>query len=181
MPAASYHKLPKGINFISKVGPTLFILFHYPIVNKTLDTGLFGNLYVLIYTKINQNAYSTSLLLQDVYTIVIVEELVTVRTGDDDDDDDDLSTGAVVAITAVVTFITTLVITVPVTTIISIMCYKHRCEQREKSNNKNDSTQDYSQFVLTDRDVKMDTNPSYAIMDKETIKMDTNPAYAVTK
>ena len=61
------------------------------------------------------------------------------------------------------------------------MCYKHRCEQREKSNNKNDNIQDCSQFVLTDRDVNMDTNPSYAIMDKDTIKMDTNPAYAVTK
>ena len=79
-----------------------------------------------------------------------------------------------------VTFIITLVVLVPVTTIIAIMCYKHRCVKWEKSN-KNSGTQENGQFVQMGRDVKMDTNPSYAIMDKDTVKMDTNPAYAVTK
>ena len=46
---------------------------------------------------------------------------------------------------------------------------------------KSGGTRDNSQFVLMGRDVKMDTNPSYAIIDKDTIKMDTNPAYVVTK
>jgi len=31
------------------------------------------------------------------------------------------------------------------------------------------------------RDIKMDSNPAYAIIEKDTIKMDTNPAYAVPK
>ena len=63
------------------------------------------------------------------------------------------------------------------------MCYKHWCEQTEKSNNKNYSTGENSQFVLMGRDVKMEANPSYATtqVDRDTIKMDTNPAYAVTK
>jgi len=97
------------------------------------------------------------------------------------DDDDDLSTGAAVAISIVITFIITLVVTVPVTIIITIMCYKHWCEKRERSNNKNDGTQENNQFVLMGQDIKMDTNPSYSVMDKETIKMDVNPAYAITK
>ena len=105
--------------------------------------------------------------------------ILSVHTGArEPSDDDDLSTGAAIAITAVVTFIITLVVTVPVTTFISIICYKHCSEQRQ---NKKDVMQENSQFVLMGRDAKMDTNPSYAIMDKDTIKMDTNPAYAVTK
>ena len=79
-----------------------------------------------------------------------------------------------------VTFITTLVVIVPVTTIIAIMCYKYWCVQREKRN-KNSGTQENSQFVLRGPDVKMDTNPSYAVMDNDTIKMDTNPAYVAIK
>ena len=97
-------------------------------------------------------------------------------------DDDDLSTGAVVAITLVVTFIITLFITAVMTYVITRMYYKRQLEKIGRRNNsKNSDTQDNSQFVLMGRDVKMDTNPSYAIMDKDTIKMDTNPAYAVTK
>jgi len=61
------------------------------------------------------------------------------------------------------------------------MCYKHWCEKRERSNSKIDGTQENSQFALVSQDVKLDTNPSYTVMDKETIKMDVNPAYAVTK
>jgi len=48
----------------------------------------------------------------------------------------------------------------------------------EQIKNKNGEN---SQFVLMGRDVKMDTNPAYAIMVKDTINMDTNPAYAVAK
>ena len=59
------------------------------------------------------------------------------------------------------------------------MCYKYWCVQREKSN-KTSGTQENGQFVPMGTDVKMDTNPSYAIMDKDTIKMNTNPAYVVT-
>ena len=99
------------------------------------------------------------------------------------DEDDGLSTGAVVAISTAVTLIITLVVSVPVTIIITIMCYKQWCEQTEKSNNKNYSTGESSQFGLMGRDVKMDDNPAYATtqVDKDTIKMDTNPAYVVTK
>ncbi|XP_065915205.1 uncharacterized protein [Dysidea avara] len=95
------------------------------------------------------------------------------------DEDDDLSTGAVVAITLVVTFIITLVVTAVMTYIITRMYYKRQPERT--NNNKNVGTQDNNQFVLMGRNVEIDTNPSYAIMDKDTIKMDTNPAYAVAK
>ena len=60
------------------------------------------------------------------------------------------------------------------------MCYKHQCAQR-KISNKTSGTQENSKFVLRGPDVKMDTNPSYAVMDKDTIEMDTDPAYVVTK
>ena len=102
-------------------------------------------------------------------------------TGDcgSSDEDDDLSTGAVVAITLVVTFIITLVVTAVMTYIITRMYYKRQPERT--NNNKNVGTQDNNQFVLMGRNVEIDTNPSYAIMDKDTIKMDTNPAYAVAK
>jgi len=104
-----------------------------------------------------------------------------MHTGDGGSDDD-LSTGAAVAISIVITFIITLVVTAVVTYIITTMYYK--CQPKKivsKHNDKNISNQESSQFVLMDRDVKMDTNPSYAIVDKDTIKMDTNPAYVVTK
>ena len=48
-------------------------------------------------------------------------------------------------------------------------------------NSKDASTQGNSQFILTSRDIKMDNNPAYAMMENDTIKMDTNPAYAVSK
>jgi len=105
-----------------------------------------------------------------------------MHTGDCGSDNDDLSTGAVVAISVVVTFIITLVVTAVVTYIITTMYYK--CQPKKivsKNNDKNISYQENNQFVLMDRDVKMDTNPSYAIMDRDTIKIDTNPAYVVTK
>jgi len=75
------------------------------------------------------------------------------------------------------TFIITVVVIVPVTIIITIMCYKHWCEKRERSNTKNDGTQKKSQFALMSQDIKMDTSPSYAVMDKDAIKMDANPSY----
>jgi len=107
--------------------------------------------------------------------------VINMHTGDGGSDDD-LSTGAVVAISVVVTFIITLVFTVVVMYIIMRMYYKHQLKKFIRtSNNKDVGTKEKSQFVLMDRDVKMDTNPSYAIMDKGTIKMDSNPAYAVTK
>jgi len=105
-----------------------------------------------------------------------------MHTGDGGSDDDDLSTGAAVAISIVITFIITLVVTVVVTYIITRMYYKRQPKKIvSKNNDKNISNQENSQFVLMDWDVKMNTNPSYAIMDRDTIKMDTNPAYAVTK
>ena len=105
------------------------------------------------------------------------------HTGDcGSSDDDDLSTGAAVAISIVVTFIITLVVTTLISVIITRMYDKRQLEKIVRTNNnKNSGTQDNSQFVLMGRDVKMDTNPSYAIMEKDIIKMDTNPAYVVTK
>jgi len=107
--------------------------------------------------------------------------IVHICTGDCGSDDD-LSTGAVVAISVVVTFIITLVVTAVVMYIIMRMYYKHQLKKCIRTNNnKNLGAKENSQFVLMDRDVKKDTNPSYAVMDKDTIKMDSNPAYAVTK
>jgi len=60
------------------------------------------------------------------------------------------------------------------TYIITKMYYKYQCNRRE---NKNASRK----IDQTGQDIKIDTNPSYTIVDKTTIKMDTNPAYAVTK
>ena len=97
-------------------------------------------------------------------------------------DDDDLSTGLAVAISVVVTFIITFVVTAVMTCIITRLYYRHQLKKNVSANNdKNISIQDNSQFVLMGRDAKMDTNPSYASMDKDTIKMETNPAYAITK
>ena len=68
---------------------------------------------------------------------------------------------------------------------------KRQLEKIVRTNNKkNNGTQDNSQFVRMGRDIKIDTNPSYAtmdkdtikmdtVMDKDTIKMDTNPSYAI--
>ena len=50
----------------------------------------------------------------------------------DDESDDELSTGAAVAISIVVTFIITLVVTALISVIITNMCYKYRCELRER-------------------------------------------------
>ncbi|XP_065915141.1 mucin-17-like isoform X3 [Dysidea avara] len=95
-------------------------------------------------------------------------------------DDDDLSTGAAVAITLVVTFIITFVVTTLISVIITRMYDKRQLEKIVRTNNKkNNGTQDNSQFVRMGRDIKIDTNPSYAVMDKDTIKMDTNPSYAI--
>ena len=95
---------------------------------------------------------------------------------------DDYCLTEVVALGIVVTFIITLVVTTLISVIITRMCYKRQLKKIVRTNNNNNSaTQDNSRFVLMGRDVKMDTNPSYAIMNKDAIKMDTNPAYAVAK
>ena len=94
-----------------------------------------------------------------------------------DESDDELSTGAVVAISIVVTFIITLVVTALITYIITSLCYKYRYELKEKvkvDDDKNVNTkQDPNGCNIT-----MDTNPAYGTTDP--IKMDTNPAYAAT-
>ena len=103
-------------------------------------------------------------------------------TGDDDDNDDGLSTGAAVAISVVVTFFITLVVTALISVFLTRMYYKRQLNKTATTKNSKDaSTQDNSQFILTGRDIKMDSNPAYAMMEKDTIKMDTNPAYAVAK
>lgn len=51
------------------------------------------------------------------------------------------------------------------------MCYKQRCENKGKLNNDNAHTQEKGQFLLMGRDVKMDSNPSYTVVHKDTIKM----------
>ena len=97
----------------------------------------------------------------------------------DDDEDGSLSTGAAVAITAVVTFIITLVVTVVIMSIITKLYYQRQTKKIVMT--KSTNTQGNSQFVIMDQDVKMDSNPAYAVMEKHTIKMDTNPAYAIPK
>jgi len=111
-----------------------------------------------------------------------------VHTGDVESDDE-LSTGAMVAISSVVTFI---IIIVPVTAVVAIMCYKHRCKHKDN----NEVTRTSDRRIPTAQDVKMGDNPSnattqiedyikiepdpvYAIMDKDTIKIETDPAYAI--
>ena len=84
----------------------------------------------------------------------------------------------------------TLVVAIPVTTIITIMCYKYCSENKEKSGTsdqfiplgqhvKMDDNPSYAITQVDQDTIKMDTNPSYDIMDKGTIKMDTDPAYDI--
>ena len=95
-----------------------------------------------------------------------------------DDDDDDLSTGAVVAITAVVTLVITLVVTSLISIFITRMYYQRQIKELASTNNVI-NTKENSQFVQMGQDIKMDSNPAYAVMERDTIKMDSNPAYAV--
>ncbi|XP_065915415.1 receptor-type tyrosine-protein phosphatase eta-like isoform X2 [Dysidea avara] len=122
------------------------------------------------------------------YNIVVVavneggHGVATCNTPTCDCGSDDYCLTEVVALGIVVTFIITLVVTTLISVIITRMCYKRQLKKIVRTNNNNNSaTQDNSRFVLMGRDVKMDTNPSYAIMNKDAIKMDTNPAYAVAK
>ena len=119
----------------------------------------------------------------------------------DCESDDELSTGAVVAISIVVTFIITLVVTALITYIITSMYYKHRHElKRDKAelvDVKNVVTEQkdphhspsYDNVILKEKEsnieyalptstIKMDPNPVYG--NTSTIKMDPNPAYGNT-
>ena len=133
----------------------------------------------------------------------ICEVFTTLKLFDyfsDCESDDELSTGAVVAISIVVTFIITLVVTALISVIITSMYYKYRYElkqdkaelvdvkkikteqQKDQRHNPNyedvilkESNPDYALSTST---IKMDINPAYG--DPSTIKMDANPAYAST-
>ena len=91
--------------------------------------------------------------------------------------DDELSTGAVVAISIVVTFIITLVVTALITYIITSLYYKYRYELKEKLKVDDDKNVNTKQDPYGGN-ITMDTNPAYGTT--TTIKMDTNPAYATT-
>ena len=108
--------------------------------------------------------------------------MVLVLSGDDKSDDE-LSTGAVVAISIVVTFIITLVVTALITYIITTMYYKCMNERITKSviSQAGDPHEDITKYDSTyattiKTNVTMDTNPAYGTA--TAIKMDTNPAYA---
>ena len=77
-----------------------------------------------------------------------------------------------------VTFLVTLVVSTLVSVIITRIYYKHQFEHKAKSDYMNNHTKENNQFVLMNRDVKMETNPSYAVTYKDTIKMDSDPLYA---
>ena len=91
--------------------------------------------------------------------------------------DDELSTGAVVAISTVVTFIITLVVTALISVIITSLYYKYRYELKEKVKVDDDKSVNTKQDPYGGN-ITMDTNPAYGTT--ATIKMDTNPAYATT-
>ena len=83
------------------------------------------------------------------------------NSSDDDEDDDDLSTGSAVAISIVVTFVITLVVTSLISVFLTRMYDKHQLNKTATTKNSKDaSTQNNSQFILTGRDIKMDTNPA---------------------
>ena len=61
------------------------------------------------------------------------------------------------------------------TYIITRLYDNHRCEHKE--NDQLSVTSD--RCVPIGQDIKMNTNPSYSTVDKDTIKMDTNPSYSI--
>ena len=63
--------------------------------------------------------------------------------------------------------------------IITKLCYQRHTKKIVVTESTN--TQGNSQFVIMDQDIKMDSNPAYAVMEKDIIEMDTNPAYVVPK
>ncbi|XP_065903474.1 uncharacterized protein [Dysidea avara] len=130
-------------------------------LNVTFDDLIDRTPYSIMVVAINRAGYGSNETINAVTKV--------------DDDDDELPTGVIIVICVVATFI----VTVPITSIIAILCYKKWCKHKEKEVKMKNAMQENSQFVLMDRDVKMDANPSYATID--TTKMDTNPAYAVTK
>ena len=96
---------------------------------------------------------------------------------------DSLSTGAVVAITFVITFILTLTSATVITFIVTYICVKRRFEKilqdfvKDKQQNK---TVLYEQIVppdqtVTKNDMELQPNPAYGTSHK--VIMDTNPAY----
>ena len=103
-------------------------------------------------------------------------------TGIGEKSDDELSTGAVVAISIVVTFIITLVVTALITYIITSMYYKHKSviSQEGDSHALTEDTKRHDPYYVTTikTNVTMDTNSAYGTA--TAIKMDTDPAYATT-
>ena len=78
-----------------------------------------------------------------------------------EESDDELSTGAVVAISIVVTFIITLVVTALITYIITSMYYKYRYELKEKVKVVDDKNVNTKQKDPYGGNITMDTNPAY--------------------
>ena len=108
-------------------------------------------------------------------------KILSLSTGSDS-----LSTGAVVAITFIVTFIITLTAIAIVTFIVAYMiCVKRKFESAFNHNNQ--SSQEkvlYEQVsptsqAITKNDLELQQNPAYGTSHKVT--MDTNPAYESCK
>ena len=83
-----------------------------------------------------------------------------------------------------VTFIITLVVTAPITYIITSLYYKHLFKKSviRQEGDSHALTEDIKSndpaYAIAKANVPMDTNPAYGTT--ATIKMDTNPAYATT-
>ena len=97
-----------------------------------------------------------------------------------DEQDNKLSTAALIALSMVGTFIFTLIVTTLTNVIIISLYYKYQDEKELKSD---------VESPISHNEIKMDTNPSYTVIDSNTIRvsttqvdtknirMDNNPAY----
>ena len=96
--------------------------------------------------------------------------------------DDELSTGAVVAISIVVTFIITLVVTVLITYIITKMYYKHKSVINQEGDSSAFTEEikrhDPPYATTTRTNVAMNTNPAYRAATN--VEIIANPAYTTT-
>ena len=103
-------------------------------------------------------------------------------------DSSGLSTGAVVAITFTVTFITSVTATAIITFIVAYVCVKRTFEKINNTHDPNDPMPQekvlYEQVCIpsktvTKNDLELQPNPAYDTNYK--VAMDTNPAYEIHK
>ena len=95
-----------------------------------------------------------------------------------DESDNELSTAAIVAVSMVGTFLFTIVFTTMINITIFALYCKYQCEKKLKST----GTNKHGQFdAINNKEIKMDTNPSYSLLDGNTIRGYTDTSHSTTQ